>query len=226
MDDKKDEEQVTTDSTVDNTQAPVLDDEVTNDSMVSSGIDIVVTEDGEIAPAPPTPGMAIKPTPFEPTEDETDNTESSEPMSSAGIDNESRQEDISTEATVKPNNLPDLSEMDDEKPSGSHEQNPMAIPPKPPKKSNSPTAAIIVAILVALGLAGLTGFAFMQMQKKDKANNTQIPATQQAQKPEEKTVTPEDVDSAAKDVEERLNTTDDAKDLPTAESINDQTLGL
>lgn len=105
------------------------------------------------------------------------------------------------------------------------ENNPMAIPPQQPKKSGKPKAAIIVAVLIVISLIAVSVVAFMKMNTKQKT--TPATTTQTETKTEQKTeVTSQDVEAASTDIDTEINKTDDAKDLPTAESVNDQTLGL
>jgi uncharacterized protein HemX len=95
----------------------------------------------------------------------------------------------------------------------------MAIPPKPVKhKSGAPIAAIIVAILVALGLVGVTVYAYMQSNKKTPATTT---TTQQTTDK----ATTQDVDQASKDVDDSLKSLDANKDFPESD-LSDQSLKL
>lgn len=106
--------------------------------------------------------------------------------------------------------------------------NPMAIPPKP-KKSGLSKLVILIAILIALLLAGVSVYAYMEMQgsRKKQETKTTTPTEQTEQKTEEVSkLTSEDVDAVITDVDKQINSTDDTKDIPSADSVNDQTLGL
>jgi len=86
-------------------------------------------------------------------------------------------------------------------------------------KAGGPIIAIVAAVVVALGLAAITVFAYMKTQQTDK------PAPQQNTSANESTTAPaEEVDQAAKDVDEAINAADEA-DFNEAE-LTDESLGL
>lgn len=87
-------------------------------------------------------------------------------------------------------------------------------------KSSGPIAAIVAAIVVALGLAAVTVYAYMKMQNESK------PTSSQLEDSNKQTETPvsEDVDNATKDVDEAINATDQSG-FDEAE-LSDESLGL
>lgn len=86
-------------------------------------------------------------------------------------------------------------------------------------KAGGPIIAIVSAVVVALGLAAITVFAYMKTQQ------TETPASQQSTSAGETTPAPtEEVDQAAKEVDEAINAADEA-DLNEAE-LTDESLGL
>ncbi len=104
--------------------------------------------------------------------------------------------------------------------SGPTNPNPMAIPPAPVhKKSGAPKAAIVVAIVIALALAGLTVFAYLKTQNgaDSKTPSTSTDSSQKA--------TTDDVDQATKAIDDSANSTNDTTDFP-ANELSDQSLNL
>lgn len=91
--------------------------------------------------------------------------------------------------------------------------------PPAPHKASAPVAAIVAAILVAIGLAAVTVYAYQKTQNDSKAAKTNT-STQTELKS-----TAKEVDQTAKEIDSTLTTTDDAKDFPESE-ITDQSLGL
>lgn len=90
--------------------------------------------------------------------------------------------------------------------------------PEPPHKAGAPIAAIIAAILVAIGLAAVTVYAYMKTQedgKKTTSTSTQTDSSNAAN----------EVDQTTKEIDSTLNSTSEATDFPEAE-ITDQSLGL
>ncbi len=88
-----------------------------------------------------------------------------------------------------------------------------------PAKAKAPIAAIIIAVIVALGLIGLTIFAFYKTQNNAKSGDTT--ASQQPEKP----VTTEEVDATQTAVDKQLDTTNDAQDF-SSNDLSDTSLGL
>lgn len=111
-----------------------------------------------------------------------------------------------------------------EQPQHSDDHNQMAIPPQP-ARHGKPKAAIIVAVIIVIALIGVSVVAFMKMNQKKPVKSTKN-TTSQTTKVEKKEVTADDVSATSTEVETNINKTDDAKDLPTAESVNDKSLGL
>lgn len=90
---------------------------------------------------------------------------------------------------------------------------------KPPKKHGAPVAAVVVAIIIALGLIGVAVFAYMKSHKHTPAPaTTAAPAAPAA-------VSATDVDNAGKTVDSNLQKADDAKDFPTTD-LSDTSLSL
>jgi uncharacterized protein HemX len=213
------------------------------EAKTEPGTTVTISPDGEPTFITPTPGSSILPT----------TTEEAEPESPPSINDEQQVSDTTTDPQATSTELEpteevapppkqsdsgdtvqeevEKSEIVQEEPDktineepNQEQPNPMAIPPKP-KKSGSPIVVIIVAIVVALALAGASVYAYMKMQKTNEPD-TGVPAATEQKVEETPKVTPNDIDAATKDIDDQLNTTDDTKDLPTAESLNDQSLGL
>lgn len=91
-------------------------------------------------------------------------------------------------------------------------------------KSDKPIAVIIVAVLVAMSLIAVTVFAYMKTQNDThpEANHT---TTSPGGTHQQAAVTPNDVDTTSKEVDQTLSSLDDAKDFPDTE-LSDQALGL
>ena len=90
-----------------------------------------------------------------------------------------------------------------------------------PPKHKAPILAIIIAILVAGGLIGLTVYVYLSTQNPDQ--NTDTSTAQQESTAD--TATPEDVDSTSQSLETELNTANDDTDL-NPNDLSDETLGL
>ena len=88
------------------------------------------------------------------------------------------------------------------------------------KKGNVPTAAIVVAVLVALILSGAAVFAYL----KTKDGQNKVPTVVNTTN-EPAAATTEDVDEVTKEIDKVINETDADKDLPESE-LSEQTLGL
>lgn len=85
-------------------------------------------------------------------------------------------------------------------------------------KSGAPVFAIVAAVLVAIGLAGITVYAYMQTQKKP-ATDTSQTATDDSKADDAK-----ELDETAKDVDKALEASEEA-DFPENE-MTDQNLNL
>jgi len=102
------------------------------------------------------------------------------------------------------------------------EPSPLAIPAHASHKSGAPVLAIAAAVVVALALAGLVVFTFMNSKKDTVGSNNSIPASQTASKP---LASPADVDATNKEIDASLSKIDDSKDFSAAD-LSDATLGL
>ena len=90
------------------------------------------------------------------------------------------------------------------------------VPPAPQNHNNgAPVLAIIAAVLVAIGLAAVTIYAYIQSQDTTETTQTVNQAPP---------VTGEDIDSTEAEVDEALKSTEEA-DFPDSE-LTDQSLGL
>ena len=88
-------------------------------------------------------------------------------------------------------------------------------------KAGAPIAAIIAAIFVAVGLIGVTVYAYVKNQDGSKTDKYSLPgASSQTQAD----TTGKEVDDTSKDVDNALKSVDDA-DFPESE-LTDQSLGL
>lgn len=103
------------------------------------------------------------------------------------------------------------------------ESNPLAIPPVLPPKSGKPILVIAVAVIVAIGLAGLVVFTFMKT-KSDTGNSR--PNNSSGAAPTTKPqASPADVDATTQEIEGSLNKIDDSKDFSSTD-LGDKSLGL
>lgn len=118
-----------------------------------------------------------------------------------------------------PAGTPEAPNTDAPAPETSHD-NPMAIPPTP-VRHHTPVLAIIVATIVALGLAGAVVFMYLKNKDTD-GTETQTSQTAVVQKP---AVSAADVDNTSTDIDKNLTTIDETKDfVPT--DLSDASLGL
>lgn len=94
------------------------------------------------------------------------------------------------------------------------------------QKHHAPRLAIALAIIIAIALAGLTVFAYMQTQNKTHTNgddgHSQNESTTQQTTP---AATESNVDDASKSVDEAINAGDESKDIPES-GLSNQSLGL
>jgi hypothetical protein len=100
-------------------------------------------------------------------------------------------------------------------------ENPMAIPPKPAHQAHVPRGTIIVAIVVALLLAGTSIFAYL----KTKDDTTTSNNNKTSQKATPAKVTTSDVSQTSQQIDDTLKTVDDTKDFE-ANDLGDTALGL
>lgn len=93
--------------------------------------------------------------------------------------------------------------------------------PELPKHSGTPVVAVVIAIVIALALAGLTVFAYLKTRNTSPDTNT---TTTQPSTTASKATT-KDVDNTSKDMDTALSSVDDTKDF-AATDISDTALGL
>lgn len=91
--------------------------------------------------------------------------------------------------------------------------------PHEPHKG-APTVAIVIAIIVAIGLAGVVIFAYMQSRNSDTIERTD---TQSLTEKPQASVT--DVDTASQEIDSELEKANDSTDF-AANDLDDSTLGL
>ncbi len=150
-----------------------------------------------------------------PTE-EPENTASSEETSATNIS-------VSDSGTDQPASATSSQVPDTDLPAAmTHEAS--ATPPQKHAKSGAPMFAIVIAVIVALGLAGAVVFAYMKnkdngdIKRDDSASSSQTVV----EKPQ---ASASDVDSTSKEIDSSLEKADDTKDFSTTE-LSDSTLGL
>jgi uncharacterized protein HemX len=90
-----------------------------------------------------------------------------------------------------------------------------------PERNRAPVAVIVIAIVVCIGLIGLTVFAFLKTNETETSNTDSNSSNQSQSEP----ATQEDVDSASQAVDQELETLNDDQDYTDTE-LSDQTLGL
>ena len=86
-------------------------------------------------------------------------------------------------------------------------------------KHGKPVGAIVMAVVIAVGIAALAAFAYI------KTNNTAQPASTQPTTTQQDAATPKDVDDANSDVDDSINSTNEAQDFPDND-LTDAALGL
>jgi len=89
-------------------------------------------------------------------------------------------------------------------------------------KHKKPIGVIVVAVLVALGLAGLSVYMYMKNQPEPIDNNA---ATADPTDEKNTEATPESVDDATQEIDESMDSLDDNTDFSESE-LSDDTLGL
>ncbi|MBA3758251.1 hypothetical protein H0X10_01295 [Candidatus Saccharibacteria bacterium] len=88
-------------------------------------------------------------------------------------------------------------------------------------KAGTPIVAIIAAVIVAVGLIGVTVFAYMKNQDGSKTDKYSLPGVSSQNQAD---TTGNEVDDTSKDVDNALKSADEA-DFPESE-LTDQSLGL
>lgn len=92
----------------------------------------------------------------------------------------------------------------------------------PAHKSHGPVLVIVIAIIVALGLAGLVVYTYLKDKNGDIKRDDSTATNQTVDKPQASAA---DVDAAEKEIDSGLQKADDNKDFPSTE-LTDTTLGL
>jgi hypothetical protein len=96
---------------------------------------------------------------------------------------------------------------------------PIATPEIPAKVGHGkPIGAIVMAVLIAVGIAGLATYAYV------KTSNTAQPASTN-QTTSDPSASTSDVDDASKEVDDSVNSVDEAQDFPDND-LTDEALGL
>ena len=85
----------------------------------------------------------------------------------------------------------------------------------------APVGVIVVAVLIAVALAGVAVLTYMKNDQKEAASQKAAPTAQQT----EQSVTADDVDTTTKDIDSSLDQADDATDFNT-NSLSDSSLNL
>lgn len=200
----------------------------TNSSQDSSSSTAVeISEDGTLSTNSTTESTSTAPevseTP-ERSQSGVDNSVAPEPTSEEFSSDPVPQHGDSANSEQPPESV-DYSQHSEESMPQHEDHNQMAIPAQPPKKSGKPIAAIIAAIIIVIALIGVSVFAFVKTSQKKPVKQTTKTSTE-TKKTTKTEVTADDVSSTSKDIDTEINKTNDAKDLPTSESVNDQSLGL
>lgn len=103
--------------------------------------------------------------------------------------------------------------------------NPLAISKDTHRKSNLPVAEILIAIVVALALAGLVVYVYSQSknsQQTDKNSKTTTSESAIIAKPQASTT---DVDTTTQEVDQSLEQLNDSSDFSSSD-LSDSSLGL
>lgn len=98
---------------------------------------------------------------------------------------------------------------------------PVQVPELNKPKRGAPVITIVVAIIVALGLAGLAVFAYMKTNETKKTPESNQPVSPAAAE----NVTTQDVEEVDSQTEADLNSVDEATDFPETD-LSDQSLEL
>ncbi len=237
---KEDTQSAATESMQNSGQTPPVGKQVMDVTAPSRQID--VSSDSEQTPVSDTsseqsPGaldvsVAL---PIEVAENTETQQENNEPSIAESVPFVKQQEhtDVSTEHIITSINaddtnssqpepaVPQEAQSTDATPAGTHEQTPSS---HAHAKRSAPVAAIIIAIIVAVGLAGMVVFAYMQNKDSGDIKRSDTPANSQAvvEKPQ---ASVSDVDSTTQEIDSGLQKADDAKDF-SATDFSDASLGL
>lgn len=96
-----------------------------------------------------------------------------------------------------------------------------------PKKRKKPVTVIVVAIVLALTLAGVAVYAYLQSQPK--ANDSGAPEATSQSEPAaaepEQPATPKDVDDITKELDSTINASPEAQEIPES-GLNEEAVGL
>lgn len=95
----------------------------------------------------------------------------------------------------------------------------VSTPTSPHKKGKTPFGVMFVAVLVGLGLCGLTVFAYLKTKDAPTVRDNQNAATTQQK------ASAKDVDETTKGIDESMKSLDDAADFNDAD-LSDSNLGL
>lgn len=93
-----------------------------------------------------------------------------------------------------------------------------------PAKKHIPLIPIIIALVVAILLIGVTVFVFVKSGSKPKSDTNNL-TTKEDEKKEEGRVTVEDIETAKKDIDQNLTNINDSTDFHN-DDLSDATLGL
>lgn len=100
---------------------------------------------------------------------------------------------------------------------------PAAAPPAAPKKHGAPVVAILLAVIVAVALAGVAVFMYLKSKNAETLIKGSESSTQTVvEKPQ---ASPSDVDTTTKEIDDTLTRADDAADF-SANELSDTSLGL
>jgi len=97
---------------------------------------------------------------------------------------------------------------------------------KSKNKRQRPVLAIIIAVVTAFSLIGLTAYAYLR--SKEKSQSTDITQQQNVQKGQDdtsNTTTSSEVEQVESDIDAVVNSTDDAQEIPDT-GINEQAIGF
>jgi uncharacterized protein HemX len=145
-----------------------------------------------------------------------------------GISDEPAQKHVGDGAVATPPETKDAKPAEPIGPVDSPHDTPADDYPQPPPhiehKSHPPIVAIIVAVVIALALVGVTVFAYMSSKNDTKHEGDDHEMTEQ-QSSQQSAATTTDVDDTSKEVDSTLGSVDENKDFPESE-LTDQALGL
>jgi uncharacterized protein HemX len=153
--------------------------------------------------------------------------EADEPASPAPVVSEEKVNSVAPTADTGVSNNEDVpaapapSPAEDTAPKAA-DASPMAIPPTPVHHARVPRGTIIVAIVVALLLAGTSVFAYLKTKDSTITSDQNKTQTQDTATPK---VTTSDVNQTSQEIDDGLKTIDESKDFGTSD-LTDSTLGL